>query len=151
MVTRRNPGRRHDQLPCRREPMAPVPRNADGTGLRPLNSSSKDPRLDESSPAWSPDGSHIALQRWTAHDDGFGSKDSHPIGIVDVASGAMVDIGSVEQNGFFSWAWSPDGKSIREAPQDFSGNLIIVDIASGKSRAASWPVRSGVSWQRIAP
>ena len=28
---------------------------------------------------------------------------------------------------------------------------LTVDIASGKSRAASWPVRSGVSWQRVAP
>lgn len=123
--------------------------NADGTGLRPLNASSNDPLLDEGNPAWSPDGGHIAFQRWSILADG--SSDYHPIGIVEVATGAMVDVGPTSTNGFLSWAWSPDGTAILEAPQDDSGNLLIVNIASGKTGAATWSVRSGVSWQRVAP
>ena len=123
--------------------------NAHGAGLRPLNASSQDPALDEGSPAWSPDGRHIALMRWSTHPDG--SQDYHPIGIVDVATGAMADVGPVSNNGFFSWAWSPDGRAILEAPQDNSGQLFIVDIATGNWKLANWPVGSGVTWQRLAP
>jgi hypothetical protein len=136
--------------------------NADGTGLRPLGTLGADPNSDQNSLLWSPDGTRIAYQYWTRHtaDDG---QDFHPIGIVDVATGATHDVGPVLTNGA-TWDWSPDGASIVEVPGDGSGAILIVNAATGVWDPAPWtftrpsdPVAAGdwchdcLSWQRLAP
>ena len=125
--------------------------NADGTNFRPLNGDSTDPMFGAGNPAWSPDGKRIAFQHWTSDPSAPAGETFNPIGIVDVATGAMVDVGATMPNGFFSWAWSPDGKSILEVPQDESGELLVVDIVTGRPRLVNWPVGEAVSWQRLAP
>jgi TolB protein len=124
--------------------------NADGTDVHPLSPLTTDSQADQGSPMWSPDGTRIAFQYWIHHtaDDG---EDFNPIGVVDVATGVLHDVGPTVTNGFVSWEWSPDGKSILEVPGDGSGHVLIVDAATGASKAAPWVVNFPLSWQRTAP
>lgn len=135
--------------------------NADGTGLKPLGDLGANPLGDQNSLLWSPDGKHLAYQYWI-HDAVGGGQQSHPIGIFDVASGSTRDVGPTATNGFSTWDWSPDGTSILEVPQDGSGDVLIVNAATGRSQTAPWSVTPAdaatagdwchdcVSWQRTA-
>jgi Tol biopolymer transport system component len=123
--------------------------NADGSDLHRLGAASMNPLGDLNSPLWSPDGTRIAFQYWINH-AGDGGEDFNPIGVVDVATGAMHNVGPTSTNGFQSWEWSPDGTSILEVPQDHSGNAMIVDATTGASKTVPWTVADlpAVSWQR---
>lgn len=123
--------------------------DAEGSNLRPLSTVEAGRVFDEGNQAWSPDGSKIALQRWEQLGDG--SQGLNPIAVVDVASGSVRSVGPTSPNGFVSWAWSPDGKSILEVPMDDSGALLQVDVASGTATPVPWTVRSVANWQRVAP
>ncbi len=125
---------------------------ADGTGVRPLRVATPGEVVDEGWPAWSPDGTKIALNRWTRLDDG--NQDSHPIGVVDVASGITRDLGVTSVNGWVQWGWSPDGKSILEVPgtpNDDANRLLVVDATTGEVTRTEWSSGYAPSWQRTAP
>ncbi len=98
-------------------------------------------------PVWSPDGRSIAMQRWYSREDGV---DVRPITIVDVASGDVREVGDVSPNGFLSFGWSPDGRSI-VAPPDGSHRVQLIDVASGTVQDTGLTAESGISWQRVAP
>ena len=122
--------------------------NADGSGLRPLSKATRP--IDESSPAWSPDGARIALQRWFI-DLSAGTQEVRPITVVDVQTGKETEVGVTPvANGFIGWSWSPDGESILEIPTD--DDLYIANVANGSTRKVPWTLSaSGPSWQRLAP
>jgi hypothetical protein len=119
---------------------------ADGTGLRPL-SDHRD-GLSEANPAWSPDGLQIALQRWV--NDSAGNVDVRPVTVVRVADGHEVEVGSVHNNGYDSFGWSPDGLSILELPGDDVKQVEVVPVTAGTPTKPAWPVFSALSWQRTA-
>jgi|GEM_PF-1433848 len=123
--------------------------NADGTNVHPLSALSTNLLADQGSPMWSPDGKRIAFQHWLTHtaDDG---EDFNPIGIVDVATGTLHDVGPTSTNGFVSWDWSPDGTSILEVPGDGTGDILITDAATGLWKTAPWRADQPISWQRTA-
>jgi WD40 repeat protein len=121
--------------------------NADGTGLQRLG---KNPLDQYNTAKWSPDGTRIGFQWWTVHADGNG-QDFHGIGVLTLATGAVRDLGPVQLNGFTSWDWSPDGESILEVPGDGSGDMNIVNMATGRVTTTPWPVDSPITWQRVAP
>ena len=74
--------------------------NADGTGARLLS----DPAIDESSAAWSPDGTKIAL---TSMFDGYNNR--LVVMNADGSGRAPVNSSNV---GFFGVRWSPDGTQL---------------------------------------
>jgi len=138
--------------------------NADGTGVHPLSDGTSGDGFSVNSPLWSPDGSTIAFLYWTrAADDGV---DVHPIGVVDVATGKLHDVGSIAY-GWVSWEWSPDGTSIIGLPaaepkeDDCSSlvcvpklggpsDLVILDVTTGASAVAPWPAEHPIGLQRVA-
>ncbi len=118
--------------------------NADGTGLRRLAAHPENP--SDGMPVWSPVGKSIAMQRWYETPDGV---DVRPITIVDVASGEVREVGPVSINGFLSYGWSPDGRSIIYAP-DATHEVLVVDVATGNVVETGLTAGSGLSWQRVA-
>jgi hypothetical protein len=103
--------------------------------------------------AWSPDGTHVAIQRWIANTD-TGDGGPRAIVIADVATGDDREVGPINVNGYTSWAWSPDGTSIIEVPQEPSpdaGTAIIVDAETGVVTRPGWAATSAASWQRTIP
>jgi hypothetical protein len=122
--------------------------NADGSSLRPLSKATRP--ISESNPAWSPDGTRIAVQRWFV-DVSAGSQDVRPITVVDVRTGREVEVGAGPtngSNGFNAWGWSPDGASIFALPDR---QMLITDVATGATRTIPWDVASAPAWQRLAP
>jgi dipeptidyl aminopeptidase/acylaminoacyl peptidase len=123
--------------------------DADGGNVRPLSSLSSVPLADQGHPMWSPNGTQIAFQHWlreVGEGEGF-----YPIGVVDVATGQLRDIGPTLINGA-TWAWSPDGLSILELPAAPSGDghFLIVNVATGRTNQSPW-IASDMNWQRTAP
>ena len=122
---------------------------ADGSNLRPLTPFSENPLGDQNSTLWSPDGTRIAFQYWDRH-AGDQGQDFHPIAVVDVATGKLRDVGPMLINGA-TWGWSPDGQSILEVPGDRNGQVLVVDVATGRTTTAPWRTAEFTSWQRVAP
>jgi Tol biopolymer transport system component len=120
--------------------------NADGSGLhRASNREAAGTIVSESNPAWSPDGRSIAMQVWLA-DPTSDSQETRPIVVVDVATGAWREVGSVSVNGFDGWGWSPDGASILAVPD--SGRIVTIDVATANAHSDAWQAVSGATWQR---
>jgi Tol biopolymer transport system component len=117
--------------------------NADGSDLRALSTAG-----DHLGPQWSPDGTSVAFQYWTPPPSG---RDwvAHPIGIVEVATGELRDVGPVSIDGYLRWEWSPDGSSILEAPRDGVGGVVIVNATTGHTTSTPWSVDQPISWQRL--
>jgi len=124
--------------------------DADGRNVHPLGSLSTDPLVDEGIATWSPNGTRIGFQYWTNHADGAG-QDFHPVAVVDVASGHYRDVGRTSPNGMVSWEWSPDGLSILQVPGDGSGEVLIINVDTGKMTTAPWTVAEPINWQRTLP
>jgi dipeptidyl aminopeptidase/acylaminoacyl peptidase len=127
--------------------------NADGSNVRRLTQFEVPGKLvSEGNPAWSPDGMQIAIQPWFV--DQAGSADSRPISVVDVATGTQHEVGPANVNGYAGWAWSPDGKSILEVPNEpspYAGRVLVVDAVTGEVTDTDLTAASAASWQRKAP
>jgi hypothetical protein len=124
--------------------------NADGSSLRQLRG--QNPMDGYNSVKWSPDGTRIGFQWWTQHperDDGA-NEDFHGIGVLDLATGIVTDLGPIQNNGFITWDWSPDGESILEIGGDGSGYVNIVNVATGQVTTTPWRVFKPITWQRTA-
>ena len=127
--------------------------DADGSNMRRLTHLEIPGTLvSEGNPAWSPDGKQIAVQQW--FDDQAEGVDSRPITVVDVATGDEHEVGPANVNGYASWAWSPDGKSILEVPNEpspYAGRVLVVDAVTGEVTETDLTAASAASWQRQAP
>jgi Tol biopolymer transport system component len=136
--------------------------NADGTGLHPLSAELNDRIAGQNSPLWSPDGTRIAFQNWTENKAAESGQDYYGIGIADVDARTVRYVGPTDSNGYISWEWSPDGKSILEVPADpgsdcssgtcrgiTGGSFLIVDATGGAITTAPWKANESVNWQRI--
>ena len=124
-------------------PMTTFVVNADGTNPRELS-----PLGHQWSPMWSPDGTQIAVEYWTPPATGE-DWDAHPITIVDVASGALREVGPIQEDGYLSWEWSPDGASILAVPRDGFGKVQIINATTGETTTTPWAVDQPISWQRL--
>lgn len=103
--------------------------------------------------AWSPDGSTIAA--FTYRRDAAGGMISGPLLLLDVATGAVRDLGVEDGNAFQPLAWSPDGRWIafvREVTGGPPGPLTLVEVTSGVRRSiegtstpTGWP--EWFAWQ----
>ena len=127
--------------------------NADGTGVRFVTDTEKcadcnEPGVivSEGNAQWSPDGRSLVMQLWLNRPDDPGVQ---PLIVVDVADGTMREAGNVSNDGFTSFAWSPDGRSIISV--DDSDLIEVVDAQTGTSHDDGWEAASGASWQRILP
>jgi Tol biopolymer transport system component len=125
--------------------------NVDGTGLRRLSTfESQGAIVDEEHVTWSPDGTRVAFLRWVQDDDGV---DVRPVTIVEVATGDEWEVGNVNVNGYASFAWSPDGRSIVQIPGESSpdrNRVLLIDAKTGELTKTDW-MSSAASWQRTAP
>lgn len=125
--------------------------DADGGGLRRLAADPVVPEghVLESTPAWSPDGSKVAIER-TRLDHGSARTRTSWVTIVDVGSGAERDLDATRSS-FVSnrgWSWSPDGRRIlvlmREAVRP-----LVIDIGTGRATELPWEADTLPSWQRV--
>jgi Tol biopolymer transport system component len=135
--------------------------NADGSDLRRLGSDLA------GSGAWSPDGTKIALERWSTDPDRPGAV----IVIIDLASGAEHELattaaetkveGVVPSDPNFhsvtsptgrkwdyeGWSWSPDGHSI-VVLERYGTRPLVIDVETGQATELPWESDSAPSWQR---
>jgi Tol biopolymer transport system component len=116
-----------------------------GTPRRLTHSEPTGVIIGENNPQWSPDSTRILLQVWRMAGD---ATDVRPLTVVDVASGDEREIGSASLDGFASFGWSPDGRSVLSV--DDSGTVRVLDAESGLA-GAPWTAESGASWQRVRP
>jgi dipeptidyl aminopeptidase/acylaminoacyl peptidase len=133
--------------------------DVDGTGFRQL--ADEDGVWVENDPAWSPDGTRVAFNRWQRDDSGDWrvrpiavsslDGDIRAIGVAPASEGALIE-------------WSPDGKTILSLPGTLleaftwspgaSGTVArptLIEVDEGGSRQIDWSVGSISSWQRLAP
>jgi hypothetical protein len=132
--------------------------DADRGGIRQL--ANEDGVWTENDPAWSPDGTRIAFNRWQ-YEEGPGWR-VRAIGVADVASGALTAIGVAPAEEGAVIEWAPDGRSILALPgtlveaftwsPNANGSVarpVVIDLADGSSRQIDWSVGSVASWQRL--
>ena len=127
--------------------------NADGTGVRLVTDTEKCPDctepgviVSEGNAQWSPDGRSLVMQLWLNRADDPGVQ---PLIVVDVADGTLREAGNVSNDGFTSFGWSPDGRSILSV--DDSDLIEVVDAQSGTAHSDGWRSPAGATWQRIQP
>jgi dipeptidyl aminopeptidase/acylaminoacyl peptidase len=133
--------------------------NADGSGFRPLADDGG--VWVQNDPAWSPDGSQVAFNRWQRDD--IGEWHVRPIGVAAIGGGIRsIGVGPASEGALIEW--SPDGKTILSLPgtlleaftwsPEASGTVArptLIDLSDGGARQLDWSVGSISSWQRLAP
>ena len=121
--------------------------NADGSGVRQVTDTEIEGAIiSEANAQWSPDGRSLVMQLWLNRPDDPGVQ---PLIIVDVADGTLREAGNVSNDGFTSFAWSPDGRSIISVDD---ANLIeVVDAETGMAHSDGWRSAAGATWQRVLP
>ena len=85
--------------------------------------------VSESNAQWSPDGTSLVMQLWLNEPDNPGVQ---PLIVMDVADGTEREAGNPSNDGFTSFAWSPDGRSIFSV--DDAGTLEVIDAQAGTVR-----------------
>jgi Tol biopolymer transport system component len=121
--------------------------NADGSGARQVNNEEIPGVISsEGNAQWSPDGTSLLLQLWLNEPDNPGVQ---PLIVMDVADGTQREAGNPSNDGFTSFAWSPDGRSIYSV--DDAGALEIIDAQLGTVRSTVGTSSSGAAWQRVHP
>ena len=101
-------------------------------------------------PAWSNDGTRLAINR--IRDTADGTDPVKPIGIVDVASGDMMETGpSLGTDG--GWVeWAPDDTAVLLVHIDpHGGGPALLDPAGGPPRPLPWDAATYPNFQRLAP
>jgi dipeptidyl aminopeptidase/acylaminoacyl peptidase len=131
--------------------------HADGTGFRSL--ADEDGVWVENDPAWSPDGTQIAFNRWQRDD--AGDWNVRPIGIAAIGGDVRpVGVGPASEGALIEW--SPDGTTILSLPGTLTeaftwspgangtvARPTLIDFSDGSSRQLDWSVGSISSWQRM--
>jgi Tol biopolymer transport system component len=133
---------------------------ADGSGLRQL--AREGGVWIENDPAWSPDGTRLAFNRWERYDAENWSV--RPMAIVDVDTGAFTPIGISPAAEGAIIEWSPDGADILALPGTLSeaftwspgangtvARPTLINLADRGASELDWSVGSIASWQRLAP
>jgi hypothetical protein len=134
--------------------------NADGTGIRQL--ARTEGTWVENDPAWSPDGTRVAFNRWQRDDAGTWSVQPIAIVAIDTVGATPIGIGPASEGALIDWA--PDGTSILMLPGTLveaytwspgaAGTIArptFIDVVDGSSQQLDWSVGSIASWQRISP
>ena len=132
--------------------------NADGTGAQQLTTTPGE--WTETDFRWSPDGTQIAFDRWKWNGE-TGEWLIWPLGVVAATGGEVRSVGPTPVADGAAIEWSPDGKTILSLAgpavgwsQTGTGNdlrPILIDVATGEGREASWSLGSWPTWQRLAP
>ncbi len=128
--------------------------NADGTGFHEVGA--LDATHADGAPAWSPDGTKIAVERSSIQPDG--TWDPSKVTVIDLATDQATSFGAAPAQGFVAWGWSPDGRSILEVPRDDRTRMSLVDIETGdiheiqasSGGSGTWSSSSPPTWQRSA-
>jgi Tol biopolymer transport system component len=133
--------------------------DADGQNFRRLADEAETGLWTEGEPAWSPDGTRIAFNRWRGDD--AGNWPAQSIGIVPSSGGSVTPLGVAPPDDGALIEWAPDGRSILSTPatvaDTFSwGNQLdgsvarptLIDISTGAASQLDWSVGSASSWQR---
>jgi len=121
--------------------------NADGSGVRQVNDVEIPGVISsEGNAQWSPDGTSLVLQLWLNQPDDPGVQ---PLIVMDVADGTEREAGNQSNDGFTSFAWSPDGRSIFSV--DDAGALEVIDAQTGTVRTDMGHSTSAAAWQRVVP
>jgi Tol biopolymer transport system component len=102
--------------------------------------------VSESNAQWSPDGMSLLMQLWLNEPDNAGVQ---PLIVVDVTDGTMREVGNQSNDGFTSFAWSPDGESNYSV--DDAGLLEVIDAETGAVRSEIASTDSAAAWQRRQP
>jgi Tol biopolymer transport system component len=128
---------------------------ADGSNLH--QAATEPGTVVEDDVAWAPDSTRFGMNRWVRNASGSGY-DIQPIGVVTVATGAVVDVGPTPVADGALFEWSPDGLSIlslagRHATLGSTAidQPSVIDVATGTARDLGVPAEASVSWQRTAP
>jgi Tol biopolymer transport system component len=118
--------------------------SADGTDDHVLASRADD--IQEGWPAWSPDGTLIATQRWREGGNGW-------LGLIAADGTGSRDVGVAtrfEAHAGWTVTWAPDGSRILAFWSPEIGTVSI-DLATGAYEPVDWPNTDRLSWQRVAP
>jgi hypothetical protein len=107
----------------------------------------------QDAPAWSNDGTRIAVAR------GYGAHNEAMTLAVLPADGSGSAVGVESARGLTGCCdtvleWAPDDKSILVSPEDLSGVIkpqLLLDPTTALTRPAPWTAVSDPAWQRIAP
>ena len=98
------------------------------------------------------------MNRWQL-DPTTGDWPIRKVALVTVADGTIQEVGPVPDSDGAEFAFSPDGASLvwSSRAKDLRANLakssmpVLLDLATGASRAIGTAVDAGLDWQRLAP